>query len=110
LHYGELEDSIADPDPGSGIGGFLTPGSRIRNRFSGSRIPNPYFSELGVVAIVWAKNTTILCELPQIFFCTFSKINKFFYFVIFVAAKNGRTTEFFPFLFCSCCWIWARDG
>ena len=30
------------PDPGSGA--FLTPGSRIRNRFfTGSRIPNPYF-------------------------------------------------------------------
>jgi hypothetical protein len=25
--------SVADPNPGSGIGAFLTPGSRIRNRF-----------------------------------------------------------------------------
>ena len=32
--------SVADPDPGSG--GFLTPGSGIRNVFfSGSRIPDP---------------------------------------------------------------------
>ncbi len=29
--------SVADPDPGSGIGVFLTPGSGIRNRF----IPDP---------------------------------------------------------------------
>ncbi len=29
--------SVADPDPGSGIGAFLTPGSGI---------PNSYFSEL----------------------------------------------------------------
>ncbi len=45
--------SVADPDPGSGIGCFLTPGSGIRNRFFldpgsripdlGSRIPRPYF-------------------------------------------------------------------
>ncbi len=36
--------SVADPDPGSGIGCFLTPGSGIRNRFfpdPGSRIPDP---------------------------------------------------------------------
>ena len=36
--------SVADPDPGSGIGAFLTPGSGIRNRFipdPGSRIPDP---------------------------------------------------------------------
>ncbi len=38
--------SVADPDPGSGIGALLTPGSGIRNRFipdPGSRIPNSYF-------------------------------------------------------------------
>ncbi len=38
--------SVADPDPGSGIGCFLTPGSGIRNRFfpdPGSQIPSPYF-------------------------------------------------------------------
>jgi hypothetical protein len=37
------ECSVADPDPGSGIGCFLTPGSGIRNRFfpdPGSRIPD----------------------------------------------------------------------
>jgi hypothetical protein len=36
--------SVADPDPGSGIGCFLTPGSGIRNRFfpdPGSRISDP---------------------------------------------------------------------
>jgi hypothetical protein len=36
--------SVADPDPGSGIGCFLTPGSGIRNRFfpdPGSQIPDP---------------------------------------------------------------------
>ncbi len=36
--------SVADPDPGSGSGAFLTPGSGIRNRFfpdPGSRIPDP---------------------------------------------------------------------
>ncbi len=26
-----LDDSVADPDPGSGIGCFLTPGSGIRD-------------------------------------------------------------------------------
>jgi hypothetical protein len=46
--------SVADPDPGSGA--FLTPGSRIQNRFFpdpgsqipdlGSRIPRPNFLEL----------------------------------------------------------------
>jgi hypothetical protein len=37
-----VENSVADPDPGSGA--FLTPGSGIRNRFfpdPGSRIPDP---------------------------------------------------------------------
>jgi hypothetical protein len=41
---GENFFSVADPDPGSGIGAFLTPGSGIRNRFipdPGSRIPDP---------------------------------------------------------------------
>ncbi len=41
-----LVHSVADPDPGSGIGAFLTPGSGIRNRFipdPGSRFPNSYF-------------------------------------------------------------------
>jgi len=36
--------SVADPDPGSGIGCFLTPGSGIRNRFfpePGPRISDP---------------------------------------------------------------------
>jgi hypothetical protein len=36
--------SVADPDPGSGIGCFLTPGSGIRNRFfpdPGSGIADP---------------------------------------------------------------------
>jgi hypothetical protein len=36
--------SVADPDPGSGIGAFLTPGSGIQNRFfpdPGSRISDP---------------------------------------------------------------------
>ncbi len=28
-----MHSSVADPDPGSGIGCFLTPGSGIRNRF-----------------------------------------------------------------------------
>ncbi len=41
-----FEFSVADPDPGSGIGCFLTPGSGIRNRFfpdpgSGINFPNP---------------------------------------------------------------------
>ncbi len=48
-----VSSSVADPDPGSGIRCFLTPGSGIRNRFfpdpgsrisePGSRIPRPYF-------------------------------------------------------------------
>jgi hypothetical protein len=43
--------SVADPDPGSGIGCFLTPGSGIRNRFFGKKFynslkigPNFFFS------------------------------------------------------------------
>jgi hypothetical protein len=38
-----FEFSVADPDPGSGIGAFLTPGSGIRDPeyvYSGSRIPD----------------------------------------------------------------------
>ncbi len=40
----DIYASVADPDPGSGIGCFLTSGSGIRNRFfpdPGSRIPDP---------------------------------------------------------------------
>ncbi len=41
-----VQSSVVDPDPGSGIGCFLTPVSGIRNRFfpdPRSRIPRPYF-------------------------------------------------------------------
>jgi hypothetical protein len=51
-----FKPSVADPDPGSRIGAFLTPGSGIRDPewfFSGSRIldlgsriQRPYFEEL----------------------------------------------------------------
>ena len=42
-NFGDVFSSVADPDPGSGIGCFLIPGSGIRNRFfpdPGSRIPD----------------------------------------------------------------------
>ncbi len=31
VRYGTVPASVADPDPGSGIGCFLTPGSGIRD-------------------------------------------------------------------------------
>ena len=59
--------SVADPDPGSGIGCFLTPGSGIRNRF----FPNPgsqaHISE-SLVTIFGLKSSIILWKLAQIIF------------------------------------------
>jgi hypothetical protein len=76
-----VADRVADPDPGSWA--FLSPESRIRNRFF--RIQNPQIEDPGsqtynfesLVAFFWAKSTIILCELAQFFFCTYSKINLF---------------------------------
>jgi hypothetical protein len=74
----KFNSSVADPDPGSGA--FLTPGSRIRNRFfpeAGSRISDPgsqtHIFE-GLVTIFWVKTSIILGKLGQIFFFSISKI------------------------------------
>jgi hypothetical protein len=68
--------SVADPDPVSGA--FLTSGSGI---LSGSRIPNPYFRELG-------DNF-----LDKKFYNFKNKI--IFNFVKFVATIKGMTKNFF---------------
>ncbi len=90
--------SVADPDPGSGA--FLTPGSRIRNRFfpdPGSRIPDPrsqthIFESL--VTIFWGKKFCNSLKIGQNFF--FSTKTKIMYnFVKFVATLKGMTTNFF---------------
>ncbi len=90
-----LKFSVADPYPGSGA--FLTPGSRIRNRFfpdPGTRIPNPYFFE-SWMKFFWVRSSIILCKLAQSFFFHLLKNNFFFNFVIFVATKKGTTTNLF---------------
>jgi hypothetical protein len=45
-----IENSVAEPDPGSGA--FLTPGSGFRIRFYGSRIPNHIFESLVTIFLV----------------------------------------------------------
>jgi hypothetical protein len=72
--------SVADPDPRSGA--FLTPGSGI---FSGSRIPNPYFRELG----------DNFLDSSIIIFLQHFKNKIIFYFVKFVATIKGMTTNFY---------------
>jgi hypothetical protein len=57
--------SVADPDPGSGIGCFLTPGSGIRNKF----FPDPGSQDhifKSFLTIFLVKNYIILWKLAQI--------------------------------------------
>ncbi len=84
---------------GSGSGAFLTPGSGIRNRFfPDPQIPNPFFESF--VPIFWAKSSIILWKLFQFFFLQHFKNKIIFYFVKFIATKQGMTTNFFhPSLF-----------
>ncbi len=49
--------SVADPDPG--YGAFLTPGSRIRNRFFPDPGSQTHIFE-SLVTIFWAKSSIIL--------------------------------------------------
>jgi len=74
---------------------------RIRDIFfpnPGSRIPNPYFRELNDNFL--SKKFYNSLEIGPNFFFKLKKIS--FNFVIFVARKKGRTTIFFPLLFCCC--------
>jgi hypothetical protein len=76
-----MNSSVADPDPGSGIGFFPD---------LGSRIPTPYFLELSD-KFLGKKCYNSLKTGPNFFF----SIKKKFNFVKFVAAKKGLTTNFF---------------
>ena len=81
------------------------PESRIG--FSRSRISNPRSLSLTFESSVTnflVKTALMLCqlELAKKIFCTCSK---YFQFKKFVAAKKGKTTHFFPLLFCYYCWI-----
>jgi hypothetical protein len=84
LQKAKGKGSVADPGPGSGAS--LTPDP-------GSRIPNLYFFE-SLTTIFWLKSYIILCKLAHIFYFASSKIKQY-NFVIFVATKKGRTTNFF---------------
>ncbi len=68
--------SVADPDPGSGLGFFPDPVSQTY-----------IFASLMTTFLV--NNSIILYKLAHIFFFIS------FIFVIFVAAKKGRTANFF---------------
>ncbi len=89
-----LWTSFADPDPGSGA--FLTPGSGIRNRFFpslGSRIPSPYFWELGYNYL--GKKFYNSLKMGQKIFLQHFKNSMKYNFVKFMATKKGMTTNFF---------------
>jgi hypothetical protein len=86
LDFFRLYFSVADPDPGSGA--FLTPGSGIRNRFSGSRISDPEsqthtFESL--VTIFWAKKFYNSLKIGPNFFLQHFKTKIMYNFVKFVA-------------------------
>jgi hypothetical protein len=71
-------------DPGSGIGFFRIPGSRI---------PNPYFWELGDNFL--GKNFHNSLKIGPNFFLRNFKNKIIFNFVKFVPAKKGMTKKFF---------------
>ncbi len=80
--------SVADPDPGSGIGCFLTPGSGIRNRFfpdPGSRIPDPKTIFLRALTIFFGKKFYNSLKIGPIFFLSHFKAKIIYNFVKFVA-------------------------
>ncbi len=92
--------SVADPDPGSGIGCFLSPGSGIRNRFipdPGSRIPNLYFWEPSD-NFLGKKFHNSLKFGPNFFLEQFKNLI-ILHFVKFVATKKCLTKNFHPSLF-----------
>ncbi len=80
-----------DPDPGSGIGCFLDPGSRISD--PGSRIPTPYFLEFSD-KFLGKKFYNSLKTGPN-FFLQHLKKKIILNFVKFVDTKKGSTTNFF---------------
>ncbi len=82
-----LNSSVADPDPGS-------------------RIPNLYFWKLNDNFL--GKKLYNSLQIGPHFFIHQFKIKTIFNFVIFVATKKGRTTNYFctPLL---CCCFWIRD-
>ncbi len=51
-----VADSVADPEPGSGV--FLTPGSGIRNRLFPDPGSQPHIFE-SLVTIFWVKSSII---------------------------------------------------
>ncbi len=94
--------SVADPDPGSGA--FLTPRSRIRNRF----FPDPGSQTLifeSLVKFVWVKSSIILWKLAQNFFFRIKQKNFSSILWNMWLQKKGMTKIFFTPLFCCCFWI-----
>ncbi len=92
-------NSVAD----LGSGDFLIPGSGIGFSWIpdlGSWIPKTYFWEL-----LGVKSNLLLCQLAQIYFLRIQNQNNFQLRAI-RGYKKGRTTTFFPRLFCCFCWIW----
>ncbi len=87
-----------DPDPGSGIGFFPDPGSRI---------PTPYFLELSD-KFLGKKFYNSLKTGPN-FFLQHLKNNIIFNFVKFVATKKGLTTNFFALFFVAVIGSGIRD-
>ena len=101
------KSSVADPYPGSGA--FLTPGSRIRNRFfpdPGSLIPNTYF---------WELSDNLLCKklynslkIGPNFFLLHFKTKIIFNFVKCGYIKRNDNKFFSTPLIC--CRFGIRDG
>ncbi len=75
------QSSVADPDAGSGAFLSLDPGLGI----SFFWIPDPIHISNSLLKIFWVKNTSILCQLTQIFLYTCSKHLIIFNFVKFKA-------------------------
>jgi hypothetical protein len=76
-----VKTSVADLDPGSGA--FLTPGSRIRNRFFPDPGSQTHIFE-SLVTIFWVKSSIIFENWPK-FLLQHFKTKIIFNFVKFVA-------------------------
>ncbi len=88
-----------------GSGAFLTPGSRIRNRFFPDLGSQTHIFESSVT-IVWVINSIILQKLAQIFFITSAKLTNFQFWENCVYLKRYDNKFFCTPLFCCCFWIW----
>ncbi len=91
-----LRISVADPDPGSGIGFFRIPDL-------GFRIPHLYFWDLSD-NFLGKKFYNSLKNWHKFFFLQTSKNNIIYNFVK-ISQKRYENNFFFTPLFCCCCWI-----